>query len=927
MLRKLVSVLLIAALVFGIMPTGLHVYGEEISSDPDNFIFAINEGNILIASGCTGLKVVYGDGQEKDDIDVGQNITIIGATTAYGVTVEGVAANITIDNLNINTSNSFPFRLRDGADVDFTLVGENSLSSDSRPGLTVDTEDTITIDGEGFLTATGSDHGAGIGGYWGSGGTINISGGTITATGGREGAGIGGGFAGSGGTINISGGTVTATGGFNGAGIGGGNNGSGGTININGGTITATGGREGAGIGGGLYGGGGTINISGGNVTARSGNCGGSGIGRGCVGSGGSIDITGGSVKAFAVGSGTGINASAINIDAAAELIAASAGFNSIANNLQASSSASILAANYWNIVNPTVSTSIYDKDGLELYTDFAPDFNYRSIAFTVPSDKTYYLKKGETYKQHSWSTPSADFVIGASGLFVFDNITDAFDHPATRQDQEAPTDLAAIAPTTSADNDGKLIGVDSNMEYKAAEATEWNSITATEVTGLAPGDYEVRYKYIVGYNPSPSTVVTVPEGYSVNFNSNGGNTVPSQFLKYNSLIGEPTAPKKTGYTFIGWYSEEELTTAWDFAADKVPAEDITLYAGWDINEYTVSLDSRGGSAADSITAEYGSMISEPPAPEKAGYTFEGWYTDESLEVAWDFVEDTVPASDITLYAKWEISTYNVTFKDWDGSILKAETIEYGSSATAPAAPTKTGYTFSGWDTGFGNITSNLSVTAEYEQNAVSPSVSVVSERVQTKVKGLDEAVDVSEDLAAGKDVEIALELDLLTVETVPEEDREAINSKLTSEPFGEGVKSFYLDISLFKILREEGAETREKLSETASFIAITLTIPEDQRGGTDYRVLRVHDGVAEYLDTIYDSDNYTLTFETDRFSTYAIAYTPPGEAPVEETQDEQDEEQGKLPETGLNNWILIILGLVLIMAGIVLQRRYAETV
>ncbi|MCW3491003.1 InlB B-repeat-containing protein [Dethiobacter alkaliphilus] len=557
--------------------------------------------------------------------------------------------------------------------------------------------------------------------------------------------------------------------------------------------------------------------------------------------------------------------------------------------------------------------------------------------------------------------TGTSPTILVAKGGFYFitnwlNNSIDSFEMPNLdiEKDQFSYTVTPTTLPPGSTDVVTLDIFSDSTAEYEVtANVFDQDSnllitdITAT-TTSLVDGDATIVLTPPVGGWPAGvyyieivftdnvdgitvsaslrvDTNIAAVNQYTVTFVGNGGSSVPAQVEAYDSLVTEPAPPVRTGYTFAGWYSEEELTTAWDFAADKVPAEDITLYAGWDINEYTVSLDSRGGSAADSITAEYGSMISEPPAPEKAGYTFEGWYTDESLEVAWDFAEDTVPASDITLYAKWEISTYNVTFKDWDGSILKTETIEYGSSATAPAAPTKTGYTFSGWDTGFGNITSNLSVTAEYEQNAVSPSVSVVSERVQTKVKGLDEAVDVSEDLAAGKDVEIALELDLLTVETVPEEDREAINSKLTSEPFGEGVKSFYLDISLFKILREEGAETREKLSETASFIAITLTIPEDQRDGTDYRVLRVHDGVAEYLDTIYDSDNYTLTFETDRFSTYAIAYTPPGEAPVEETQDEQDEEQGKLPETGLNNWILIILGLVLIMAGIVLQRRYAN--
>ena len=166
-------------------------------------------------------------------------------------------------------------------------------------------EGTTTTPGE--LVATGVDSVAGIGGGGaGTGGDIEINGGTITATGGRLGAGIGGGAAGDGGNIRINGGTVTATSPRYGAGIGGGaTGGEGGNITINGGTVTATSTGYGAGIGGGATGGeGGNIRINGGTVIARG--LHGAGIGGGNYGAGGNIEINGGSITATS-GSGSGI--------------------------------------------------------------------------------------------------------------------------------------------------------------------------------------------------------------------------------------------------------------------------------------------------------------------------------------------------------------------------------------------------------------------------------------------------------------------------------------------------------------------------------------------------------------------------------------------------------------------------------------------
>ena len=121
---------------------------------------------------------------------------------------------------------------------------------------------------------------------------------------------------------------------------------------------------------------------------------------------------------------------------------------------------------------------------------------------------------------------------------------------------------------------------------------------------------------------------------------------------------------------------------------------------------YTVTFKDHDGTELKTETVEHGSAATAPANPTRTGYTFTGWDTDF-----------TVVTADLTVTAAYEINTYTVTFKDHDGTELKTETVEHGSAATAPANPTRTGYTFTGWDTDFTGVTADLTVTAEYEIN------------------------------------------------------------------------------------------------------------------------------------------------------------------------------------------------------------------
>jgi len=126
------------------------------------------------------------------------------------------------------------------------------------------------------------------------------------------------------------------------------------------------------------------------------------------------------------------------------------------------------------------------------------------------------------------------------------------------------------------------------------------------------------------------------------------------------------------GYTFLGWYLDVNFTIPYDY--DVMPAENVMVYGAFQINQYTINFNSNEGTSVDPITQDFGSILLEPPLPTKEGYTFLGWYSDIDLLISYSFV--TIPAEDITLYAKWEINNYEVTYytttyiEDTDYAIL-----------------------------------------------------------------------------------------------------------------------------------------------------------------------------------------------------------------------------------------------------------------
>ena len=226
-----------------------------------------------------------------------------------------------------------------------------------------------------------------------------------------------------------------------------------------------------------------------------------------------------------------------------------------------------------------------------------------------------------------------------------------------------------------------------------------------------APGTYSITVTYdydnydIYNYDGEPiefaiqNGAVTVaaaqPEMHTVTFKDWDGTVLKTQEVQHGGDAEAPADPTRVGYTFTGWDKEFTNITA-----------DLVVTAQYEINTYTVTFKDWDGTVLKIQEVQHGGDAEAPADPTRTGYTFTGW--DKAF---------TNITADLVVTAQYEINTYTVTFKDWDGTVLKTQEVQYGGDAEAPADPTRVGYTFTGWDKAFTNVTADLVVTAQYEIN------------------------------------------------------------------------------------------------------------------------------------------------------------------------------------------------------------------
>ena len=245
---------------------------------------------------------------------------------------------------------------------------------------------------------------------------------------------------------------------------------------------------------------------------------------------------------------------------------------------------------------------------------------------------------------------------------------------------------------TFAVDKDLALTATFDAKEYNLiymVDGVEYKKVPVKFGSTITPEAFPTKVGYTFsGWGEIPATMptsdVTVNGTFAINkytftFDTDGGSEVAGITQDYNSAITAPTAPTKTGYTFAGWVPAIPET---------VPAENMSFKAQWTINQYTLTFDADNGTEATVITQDYGTKFETPAAPTKVGYTFAGWDSE---------IPETIPAENKSFKALWTINQYTFSFDADGGSEVAAITQNYGTKIETPAAPTKTGYTFAGW--------------------------------------------------------------------------------------------------------------------------------------------------------------------------------------------------------------------------------------
>ncbi|HRX14121.1 MAG TPA: leucine-rich repeat protein [Eubacteriales bacterium] len=208
---------------------------------------------------------------------------------------------------------------------------------------------------------------------------------------------------------------------------------------------------------------------------------------------------------------------------------------------------------------------------------------------------------------------------------------------------------------------------------------------------------------------------------YAVEFDSNGGSRPASQLVDRGELAEEPAVPTRNGFRFDGWFTDEDCEQKFDFTT--AINKDVTLYAKW-TEIFSVRFFQTDGTLISEQNVPQGEILNEPNDPQKNGYVFIGWYTDENCVQEYDF--NIAVNANQSIYAKWVADTsrtWLVNFKQSNETLIDQQIVRGGDRISVPQEPTINGKIFLGWyaDNQFQNVfdfetvvTSDLVVYAKF---------------------------------------------------------------------------------------------------------------------------------------------------------------------------------------------------------------------
>ena len=320
-------------------------------------------------------------------------------------------------------------------------------------------------------------------------------------------------------------------------------------------------------------------------------------------------------------------------------------------------------------------------------------------------------------------------------------------------------------------------------MTFIKSDYLSQQSVGTTTLSFNFSGGSSQTFTITVVDTSPASTNYTVTYNAGVNGSISGSGNESVTSGAYPASV--PTVTPAAGYNFAYWSSDEGTTqlTSAQLAAQTISANVtyIAYYTATANQTYTVTFDSQGGSAVTSISnVTTGSAISAPTEPTRTGYTFGGWYKESDCTNVWDFNTDSV-TNNVTIYAKWTanpVTTYTVSFDSQGGSaVTSINSVTTGSSISAPAEPTRTGYTFGGWykesdcltpwDFSTDSVTNNVTIYAKWTANPSSnhggnsggsstPTSNTTPTSTPTTVTG--KVIDKTGELVKGVEAQVTVE-------------------------------------------------------------------------------------------------------------------------------------------------------------------------
>jgi uncharacterized protein (TIGR02145 family)/uncharacterized repeat protein (TIGR02543 family) len=245
-------------------------------------------------------------------------------------------------------------------------------------------------------------------------------------------------------------------------------------------------------------------------------------------------------------------------------------------------------------------------------------------------------------------------------------------------------------------------------MEKNGYSFGGWN--TKNDGTGTG---YATNASYTVKGDITLFAVWTL-NIYTITFDANGGTvTIASGKTGEGWKLTSLPTPTKSGYTFSGWFTTPATSGGMEVTVSYVFDANTSIYARWTLINYTISFDASGGTVtpASSLTGE-GWKLASLPVPSRTGYTFGGWFTTSAAIGGTQVTVGYVFDATTTVYARWTVVNYTITYTFDGGSVTTANPTSYNIETASFTLnnPTRTGYTFAGW-TGTNGTTAQVAVT------------------------------------------------------------------------------------------------------------------------------------------------------------------------------------------------------------------------